>query len=262
MVKLLQRIGCIGVLALMLAAPAGAQGLRVGVYPSNPPWEFKNEAGSFEGFEVEVAREIAKRLGRDVAFQDLGFQALFAAISSGRIDLAVSSIAVNAERLKNQGFTQPYYDGDGAIVGQQSSAISALTGLQGKTIGAIAATTGEAWLKQNAEKYGLAEIKSYSALQDLLLDVQNGRLDGGVGEIAGFQYAILKLPKLKILLRIPTGERFAMMGKKGNPLLVQVNDMISAMKTDGTMAAIHKKWFGVDPESGASTVTVMALPTP
>ncbi|TIS44975.1 MAG: transporter substrate-binding domain-containing protein, partial [Mesorhizobium sp.] len=79
------------------------------------------------------------------------------------------------------------------------------------------------------------------AQQDLLLDVQNGRIDGGAGELGGFLFAIKQMPALKILVRIPTGERFAMMTKKGHPLLEKVNDAISEMKKDGTMAAIHKK---------------------
>lgn len=261
MLKFMTKVGIATVVTLMMTGASFADSLKVGAYAANPPWEAKNEAGVFEGFEVDVAKEVAKRLGQDVEFQDLGFQALFAATSSGRIQFAISSITVNAERLKSQGFTQPYYDGDGTIVGKAGSAITKLEDLKGKTIGVVAATTGEAWAKANAEKYGITEVKSYAAQQDLLLDVQNGRIEGGAGEIAGFQYAITKIPSLKILLRIPTGEKFAMMGKKGDPLVAKANDAISAMKTDGTMAALHKKWFGVDAEKGTSTVTVMPLPT-
>ncbi|WP_295808839.1 ABC transporter substrate-binding protein [uncultured Nitratireductor sp.] len=248
--------------ALTLASTAFAETITVGAYPANPPWEYKTETGAFEGFEVDVAREVAKRLGMEIAFQDLGFQALFAATSSGRIDLAVSSISITNERLQNQSFTQPYYDSDGTIVGREDSQVATLEELDGKTIGVVAATTGEAWAKENAEKYGIADIRSYSAQQDLLLDVRAGRLEGGAGEIAGFQYAMTQVPGLKILVRIPTGERFAMMTRKDHPLLEQANEAISAMKEDGTMATIHKKWFGVDPDEGTSTVEAMPIPQP
>ncbi|HET8727382.1 MAG TPA: ABC transporter substrate-binding protein [Alphaproteobacteria bacterium] len=241
---------------------AAQETLVVGAYPTNPPWEFKNEDGAFEGFEIDVAREVAERLGMDVEFQDLGFQALFAATSSGRIDAAVSSISITNERLQNQSFTQPYYDSDGTIVGRAASEVSSLEDLEGKVIGVVAATTGEAWAKENAERLGIAEVKSYAAQQDLLLDVQNGRIEGGAGEIAGFQYAMTKIPGLKILVRIPTGERFAMMMKKDHPMLEPVNDAITAMKEDGTMAAIHEKWFGVAPDEGTSTVVASDVPQP
>lgn len=243
------------------AAPAWAQDkIVVGAYAANPPWEFKNDAGVFEGFEVDVATEAAKRIGRTVEFQELGFQALFAATSSGRIDFAISSISINNERLQSQSFTQPYYDSDGTIVGLASSSVKTLGDLKGKVIGVVAATTGEAWATENAEALGIAEVRSYAAQQDLLLDVQNGRIEGGAGELAGFQYAISNIPTLSILVRIPTGERFAMMAKKDLPILNEINDAISAMKEDGTLAAIHKKWFGVPADEGTSTVTVMPLP--
>ncbi|RWD49155.1 MAG: amino acid ABC transporter substrate-binding protein [Mesorhizobium sp.] len=260
---MLKRLGLIGVIiaaGVAFAAPAFADKIMVGAYPANPPWEYKTDSGGFEGFEIDVANDVAKRLGAEVEFQDLGFQALFAATASGRIDFAVSSISVTKERLQNQGFTQAYYDSDGTIVGKADSTIKSLDDLKGKTIGVIAGSTGEAYMKENAAKLGVAETKSYNAQQDLLLDVQNGRIDGGAGELAGFLFAIKQMPALKILVRIPTGERFAMMTKKGHPLLEKVNDAISEMKKDGTMAAIHKKWFGVDPEAGTSTVTPGPIP--
>ena len=245
----------------MMVSSALAEGkVIVGAYAANPPWEFRNDAGNFEGFEVDVATEAAKRIGMEAEFQPLGFQALFAATSSGRIDFAISSISINNERLNTQSFTQPYYDSDGTIVGKADSSVKTLEDLKGKVIGVVAATTGEAWAKENAEKLGIAEVKSYAAQQDLLLDVQNGRIEGGAGELAGFQYAIQKIPALKILVRIPTGERFAMMAKKDHEILPKINDAISEMKADGTLAAFHKKWFGVDADAGTSTVTAMPIP--
>ena len=248
-------------LSFMVSSAFADGKIVVGSYAANPPWEFKNEKGVFEGFEVDVATEAAKRLGMDVEFQPLGFQALFAATSSGRIDFAISSISVTNERLKTQSFTQPYYDSDGTIVGKADSPVNRLEDLNGKVIGVVAGTTGESWAKENAEKLGIAEVKSYAAQQDLLLDVQTGRIVGGAGELAGFQYAIKKMPALKVLVRIPTGERFAMMAKKDLEILPKVNDAISKMKEDGPLAAIHKKWFGVEPDAGTSTVKPMPVPS-
>jgi polar amino acid transport system substrate-binding protein len=262
---MMKRIGLIGMAFAALSAlalPSHAQeNVVVGAYAANPPWEFKNEAGTFEGFEVDVATEAAKRIGKGVEFQELGFQALFAATASGRIDFAISSISITNERLQNQSFTQAYYDSDGTIVGRQGTEIATLEDLKGKTIGVVSGTTGDKWAKENAEKYGIADVKGYTAQQDLLLDVQNGRIDGGAGELAGFQFAIKQIPTMKVLVRIPTGERFAMMAKKNLPMLPEINEAISAMKKDGTMAKIHEKWFGVAPEAGTSTVTAAAVPT-
>ena len=245
----------------LLAPPAFAVGpLNVGAYPANPPWEYKAADGHFEGFEVDVVNDVAKRLSTTASFQDYGVQALFAGVSSGRIDMAISSITITPERLKNQAFTQPYYDSDGAILTKADSSVSSLEALKGKTLGVIAASSGEAFLKKNGEAMGVADVKSYTSQDNLMLDVKTGRIDGGVGEVAGFEYAMSKSPGYRIAVRIPTGEHFAIMMKKGSPLLQPVDDAISAMKQDGTLGAIHKKWFGTDAVGGSSTVTVMPLP--
>ena len=114
-----------------------------------------------------------------------------------------------------------------ARLSEADSSIKSLEELKGKTIGVIAGSTGDAWAKANSEKLGVAEVKSYAAQQDLLMEVQNGRIDGGAGELAGFQYAMTKMPGFKLLVRIPTGERFALMAKKDSPLVEKVSETIS-----------------------------------
>ncbi len=241
-------------------APAWAETLEVGAYPANPPWENKKEDGSFEGFEVDLVNEIGKRIGADINIQDLGFQALFAATSSGRIDMAISSITITDERLQNQSFTQGYYDSDMALATTKDSGVKSLADMQGKPVGVLSTSTGETWVKENTEKYGFGELKGYNAQQDLLLDVQAGRVAGAVSDMAGMQFAFMQMPTMHVVERIKTEDRYGIMMQKGSPNLQRVNDAITAMKEDGTLAALHKKWLGVDPDPGTSTVTVMELP--
>jgi polar amino acid transport system substrate-binding protein len=68
------------------------------------------------------------------------------------------------------------------------------------------------------------------------------------------------MPGLKIVERISTGDQYGIMMKKGSPLLEPVNNAISELKKDGTLAALHKKWLGVEADAGTSTVTVTPLP--
>ena len=238
-----------------------AEKLVVGAYPSNPPWEAKNERGEFEGFEVDLAKAIGQKLGREVEFQDMGFQALFAATSSNRIDFAISSISITNERLKNQSFTQGYYDSDLALVSTANTKLKKLEDIKGGTIGAISTSVGESWIKENTPKYGIAGFKGYNTQQDLILDTRNQRIDGAIGDIAGFQFAFMKMPGMMVVDRIPTGDQFAIMMKKGSPLLEPVNEAITALKKDGTLAALHKKWLGADATPGSSVVEVKPIPT-
>ncbi len=245
---------------LAAGAPAQAETLQVGAYPANPPWENKKEDGSFEGFEVDLVNEIGKRIGAEMVIQDLGFQALFAATSSGRIDMAISSITITNERLESQSFTQGYYDSDMALATTTDSDVKSLADMKGKPVGALSTSTGEAWIQANTEKYGFGELKGYNAQQDLLLDVQAGRVAGAISDIAGLQFAFMQMPTMHVVERIKTTDRYGIMMKKDSPNLQRVNDAITAMKQDGTLAALHKKWLGADADPGTSTVTVMDLP--
>lgn len=235
--------------------------LVVGAYPTNPPWEFKNAQGEFEGFEVDMVKEIAKRLNLQLEISDMGFQALFAATSSKRIDLAISTITITKERLKSQSFTQGFYDSDGALATKTDSKVKGLADTKGAVIAVMSSSVGEAWAKANQAKYGFSEIKGYDTYQNMLLDVQNGRAAGAVSDFAGMSYYFQRMQGLKIAEKIPSpDDRYGLMMTKDHPLLTKVNDTVTAMKKDGTIAAIHKKWFGVDPSPDSSSVQERPLP--
>jgi polar amino acid transport system substrate-binding protein len=245
---------------LASSAPAYAETLEVGAYPANPPWENKKEDGSFEGFEVDLVNEIGKRIGADIHIQDLGFQALFAATSSGRIDMAISSITITNERLQNQSFTQGYYDADLGLAAKMDSGVSGLADLAGQPVGALSTSTGETWIQENSAQYGFGEYRGYDAQQNLLLDLQNGRIAGAVSDITGLQFSFQQMPDMHVVERIRSGDRYGIMMQKDSPNLERVNDAITSMKEDGTLAALHEKWLGTPPDPETSTVTVLEIP--
>ena len=234
--------------------------LNVGAYPTNPPFETKQPDGSFEGFEVDVVNEAAKRAGFKTNIADYGFQALFAAIASKRIDVAISSITITPERLKSVSFTQPYYDSDMGIATKSDSPVKTVADLKGKTVGCLSGSTGEAWVKNNQAADGFADVKGYKAYPNMLLDLSAGRVDAVVSDIPGMQYAFKTMPGLTVKDRIKTGEQYGLMLPKDDPNLQKLSDAIGSMKTDGTLAAIHKKWFGAEPPAGSSTVTAAPIP--
>lgn len=255
---------------IVLAAAAGvaavpglslAEGtLNVGSYPNNPPFEFKNESGVFEGFEVDIVTEAAKRIGMTVDIQGLDFQPLFAATSSGRIDVAISSITITKERLGSQSFTQAYYDSDMGVAAKEGGDVKGLADLKGKIVGVLSGSTGDKWSKENQEAQGFAEVRGYNTQQEVLLDLNSGRVDGVISDVPGMQYAFTKMKGLAVVERIKTGEQYGLMMTKDHPLLGKINDALTEMKKDGTMNEIHKKWFGVDAPADSSTVKEAPLP--
>lgn len=242
------------------AHAASAETLEVGAYPANPPFEYRMENGQFDGFEVDVVKAIAAKLGADVKISDLGFQALFAATAARRIDLAISTIAVTKARLQNQDFSQPYIDTGLVIAAGPSSSLKSQADARGKAMGAIASSTGETWLRANRERLGIGEIKTYDTQANLLLDTANGRIEGAVNDIGGILYAMKTVRGLRIVEKFPSDNQIAIMLPKNSPLTPRLNEALSAIKQDGTMAALWRKWFGADPEAGSSTVTVLPQP--
>ncbi|KPQ05566.1 MAG: polar amino acid transport system substrate-binding protein [Rhodobacteraceae bacterium HLUCCA12] len=244
----------------LIAGTAAADTLTVGVYPTNPPWEFKNEQSEFEGFEVDMVTEIAERLGLELDLTDMGFQAIFAATSSGRIDLAISTITITDERLENQAFTQGYYDADMALVSTEDGAQS-LDDMRDQPVGVLASSVAEGWVNDNMDTYGFSDLRTYNDQQGLLLDVNAGRIAGAIGDVTGFIFATKDMPSMSIAEVIPTGDRYGMMLPQGSELLEPINDAISEMKRDGTMAEIYERWLGETPDEDSSTVTVLDIPT-
>ncbi|MER9316254.1 ABC transporter substrate-binding protein [Mesorhizobium sp. M0659] len=253
--------------AVLLAASVcsvanAAEPLIIGADSSNPPWEYKDTDGNYIGFEIDLCNEIGRRLNMDVKVEDYGFPALFPGVSSGRIQAAISSLTITKERLKGASFTQGYYDSDLALVSRTGSGIEKLSQVSGKTIGAVSASVGEKWVKDNTQKYSIGDYRGYNTQDPLLLDAKAGRIDAAIGDISGIQFAIKKIKGLTVYEKIPTGDQFAIMLPKNSPLLPKINDVITQLKKDGYMAELHKKWFGVAPDANSSTVQERPIPTP
>nr|WP_297460857.1 transporter substrate-binding domain-containing protein [uncultured Halomonas sp.] len=248
-------------IAFSLSATASAKTLEVGANIGNLPWEFQNEQGEYVGFEIDLAKEVAERLGYDeVNISNIPFNGLFSAVQSGRIDVAVSSITITDERLKSVSFAQPYYDSDQSLSTTKDSGIEGLDDLEGKIVGVDTGSTGDIWATGHQSEYGISQIRRYEGLQPAMLDLTTSRLDAYISDIPAVQYYIKDKPALAVVDRIPTGEQYSMMFAKNSKLTSQFNDVLTELKNEGYIANLHEKWFGVLPDEGTSTVEVYDLP--
>lgn len=247
-------------LLLSIFAPLAADELVVGANIGNVPWEFQDASGEFVGFEIDLAREVGHRLGREVDIVNIPFNGLFSAVQSGRIDIAVSSITITDKRLRSVAFAQPYYDSAQSLTVTARSGAAKLDDMRGKIIGVDTGSTGDMWTTANEGKYGFGEIRRYEGLAPAMLDLQSGRIDGYISDIPSLQYFIKGKPFFRIIERIETGESYSMMMRKGAPLVGQVNGIISDLKREGFIAELHEKWFGTVPAEDSSTVMIADLP--
>lgn len=250
-----------GVVALFGATSAHAADLTVGANIGNVPWEFEDGDGKVVGFEIDLVNEIAKRLGKSVEFVNTPFNGLFPAVQSGRINMAVSSITITEKRLQSVSFAQPYYDSDQSLTVTAASGIAGLKDMGGKVVGVDTGSTGDMWAEANKDANKLGEIRRFEGLAPAMLDLVAGRVDGYISDIPALLYYVKDKPELKVVERIPTGEKYSIMFNKGDPLAAEVNTVITTLKGEGFIAQLHEKWFGAKAEDTTSTVMVLDMPT-
>ena len=258
------RIGSLLTAAAVTAAlsfgAAHAEGIKVGANVGNVPWEFEDASGKIVGFEVDLMTEVGKRLGKEVTFENIPFQGLFPAVQSGRIDAAVSSITITQKRLASVSFAQPYYDSDQSLTVMADSGIKSMDDMKGKIVAVDTGSTGDMWATENQAKYGIAEIKRFEGLAPAMLDVEAGRVNGYISDIPALLYYVKDKPQFQVVERILTGEQYSVMFNKDAPLAAEVNEVLTALKSEGFIAGLHEKWFGAKAEDSTSTVKVLDVP--
>jgi polar amino acid transport system substrate-binding protein len=110
------------------------------------------------------------------------------------------------------------------------------------------------------DKYAFDDIRRFEGLAPAMLDMQTGRIDGYISDIPSLEYFIKDKPYFKVIERIETGERYSMMLAKNNPLVDEVDAIITTLKQEGFVAELHKQWFGTVAADASSTVTVTERP--
>jgi polar amino acid transport system substrate-binding protein len=249
-----------GFAVLTAMSAASAQTIKVGANIGNVPWEFQNEKGEIVGFEIDLMNEVGKRVGQKVEFVNIPFQGLFAAVQSGQVNAAVSSITITKKRLESVSFAQPYYDSDQSLTVTKASGIKNVEGMAGKVVGVDTGSTGDIWATENKSKYKLGDIRRFEGLNPAMLDLAAGRLDGYISDIPALLYYVKDKPQFAVVERIKTTEQYSVMFAKDSPLAAKVNDAITEMKKDGTMAKLHQTWFGTAPDPDTTTAKVVDMP--
>ena len=245
-----------------MASPlmAAAAELKVGANIGNVPWEFQDASGSDVGFEIDLVNEIGKRLGLTVSIVNIPFAGLFAAVESGQIDAAISSITITKLRLLSVGFAQPYCDSDQALAVTAGNGVKGLKDLAGKTVGVDTGSTVDIWASQHQAEFKIAAIQRYEGLSPAILDLAAGRIDGYISDIPAVQYYIKDKPAYRVVERIPTGEQYSIMFAKNAALADKVDAAITQLKKESYVASLYEKWCGVKPEATTTTVKVADRP--
>ena len=223
----------------------------VGLDDNFPPMGFKDENNEIVGFDIDLAKEATKRLGREVEFKAIDWSSKEAELKSGRVDVLWNGLDITEKRKENMLFSDPYMDNRQIIfVKKGTTGITDEKSLAGKVVGTQSAGTAEEYMdKSDFFKKNVKEVKKYSDYVSAFMDLENGRIDAVVGdEITGRYYMSKHADSLEAI-DSPVGEisTFGIgFAKDNQQLRDEVQKVLDEMKADGTMAKISEKWFGKD----------------
>ncbi|MGQ9855237.1 MAG: basic amino acid ABC transporter substrate-binding protein [Fervidobacterium sp.] len=216
--------------------------LVIGTEPTFPPFEFVDEKNQVVGFDIDIANELAKRLGVKLEVVNLPFDSLIPALQQGKIDLIIAGMTITEERAKVVDFSKPYFEANQAIVVRKGSDFSpkSFDALVGKKVAVQLGTTGDLVV---SEIKGI-EVVRFQKFTDAFLELQNGRVDAVVLDEAPAKAYVKKFPKFTISTVVDTGETYGIAVRKGNKELLNfVNQTLDIMKGAGTYTKLLQKWF-------------------
>jgi len=242
------------------SAPASAQKIVTGVDGTFAPHAMPKLGGGIEGFNVDMANEIGKRLGRPIEVVAQEFSGLVPGLLAKRFDFLAAPTTVTEERARSLLFTEGYLNTDFQFLSRRNQPeIKALEDLRGKKVSVNRGSAYESWAQANAARYGFT-YDVYGSNPEAVQAVLAGRADTNLAGNTVAAWAVKQnAQQLRLGYKIATGLVWAIpfrpddkAGRDG------VSMVVKCMKQDGTFARLHKKWFGYDPAPDSVTMNIAA----
>ena len=230
------------------AKPAPAA-IVVGLDDNFPPMGLRDEKNTLVGFDIDLANEAGKRLGVEVKFKPIDWNAKEAELAGKRVDVLWNGLTITEPRKEKILFTTPYLENHQIIVVLEKSPIKSKAALKGKVVGVQDGSSAiEAVQKDEATAKSLKELKKFGDNVTALMDLSAGRLDAlVVDEVVGRYYTAKKPGEYRVLDENFGTEDYGVGTRKDDTeLMAKLQKALDDMKQDGSAAAISSKWFGKD----------------
>lgn len=218
--------------------------LKVGSSIDFPPFEYYDN-GKIVGFEIDLINKIGEKINKKVVIEDMKFNTLFAALSSGKIDVLVSGADITEERLLQYDFTDGYYDNKLAVIVKEGDeSIKSLDDLKGKIIGTQIGTTSDIY----AETVEGATNNKYDQPATVIMNLNAGKVEVAIVDKAVAEQ-ILMANEANKGCKIVEGveivaSQIGMAVKKGNKeLLDQLNGALKELKESGELDKLLDQYF-------------------
>jgi L-cystine transport system substrate-binding protein len=219
--------------------------LRVAVEGTYPPFNFKDK-GELAGFEVELAKALAGKMGVKAEFSTSEWSAMLAGLQADKYDVVINQVGITDKRKEVFDFSEPYTVSSPQLIVRKNEKreFKTLADLKGKKLGLGQGTN----FGDLAKAVGGIDVKTYPGSPEYLQDLALGRIDAALNDSLLIPY-IVKQTRLPLKAGAPVGEveRSGIPFAKGNPKFkVAIDKALADMKADGSFAKISMKWFERD----------------
>ncbi len=236
---------------------AAQQPLKTMVDGTFAPHAMPKLDGGVEGFNVDLAQEIGKRLKRPVEVTATQFSGILPALQAGTIDFVAAPTTVTKERAEGYLFTEGYLNTDFQFLTKKGAPeAKTLKDFAGKVISVNKGSAYDSWARGLEKEIGWT-VESFGTQTDAVQAVMAGRAYANVAGNTVIAWAVKQNPQLQLSYLHSTGLVWGMpVRKDSKELLGQLENAIECIKKDGTMATLHEKWFGIKPAAGSAAVTI------
>ena len=210
------------------------------------PWSYHDSSDTLVGYDVEVSRAIAEKLGVEPEYVESDWDSLFAGLDAGRYDMVCNGVEVTEERAKTYAFTTPYgYIHTALAVRKDNEDIHSFEDLKGKTTANSLAST----YMELAESYG-ATVQGIDTLEETIQLLTAGRIDATLNADVSFYDYLNVHPDADFKLVAQTAEAshvaIPVLKSEDTAYLDALNTAIEALRADGTLKTLSEKYFGQD----------------
>ena len=212
--------------------------LKFGTSAEYPPFEYYDH-GEIKGFDIDLAKLVAKELGKEAVFENIQFSSILPALTGGQVDIGIATITITEERQQNFDFSEPYYTENFATLFKDEQPITDQSQLSGKKVACQFGSTMEIWLKANVLKAEIIAVDHNNQAVEML---KAGNAD--VVLVNGVQGAIFSKenPGLSYAVIAESGDGYGMAFSKGSPLKDKVNLALKALRARGEIKKLQEKW--------------------
>lgn len=233
---------------------ASAKDLRIASEGARPPYNYLDANGELMGFEIDLGRELCRRIAATCVFEQLDWDSLVPALLDKRVDAVMAALEINEDRRRTIDFTKPYVRMPLAFVADQARLPNDASPetLRGKSIGIEANDAHQTFIE---ERYPESGLRSYATLEEAVLDLAEGRLDAVFGDkeqLFDFLQARRDARCCRIFADVPRdpaifGEGLGIgLRKQDQALKAELDRALEQTIADGAFAAIRRKYFAYE----------------